>query len=360
LERKANSPGVAAMTPPLESPVVQDPSLPYRGRYAPTPSGPLHAGNLRTALLAWLLARRAGGAFTLRVEDLDRPRVRPGATGAMLDDLRWLGLDWDEGPDAGGPHAPYTQSERDALYAERLRRLQDRGLVYPCYCSRADIARAASAPHGYAPGHPHAMDSAASGETGEGPRYPGTCRDPARRVIQRARAGGRPPALRFRMPEGPDGVVRFVDGLFGPVEQDVARAVGDFVVGRAGGVPAYQLAVVVDDALMEITDVARGADLLLSTPRQILLYRALDLGHAVPRFLHLPLAVDTAGERLAKRHGAVGLGPWRERGYTPARVVGALAASAGLVPPDARLAPRELLEVFDPAKLSRAPSVIDL
>ncbi len=346
------------MTRPLESRVARDSALPYRGRYAPTPSGPLHAGNLRTALLAWLLARRASGAFALRVEDLDRPRVRPGATQAMLDDLRWLGLEWDEGPDIGGPHAPYVQSERDTLYAERLRWLQDRGLVYPCYCSRADIARAASAPHGNAPSHITPMTIVASGETGEGPRYPGTCRDPARRAIQRERAGGRPPALRFRVPDGPDGVVRFVDGLYGPLEQDVARAVGDFVVGRAASVPAYQLAVVVDDALMGITGVARGADLLLSTPRQILLYRAL--GYTVPRFLHLPLAVDAAGARLAKRHGAVELGPWRERGYTPAIVAGALAASAGLVPPGARLTPRELLEIFDPAKLSRAPSVIEL
>ena len=346
------------MTTLLESRVARDSSLPYRGRYAPTPSGPLHAGNLRTALLAWLLARHAGGAFVLRVEDLDRPRVRPGAAQAMLDDLRWLGLDWDEGPDIGGPHAPYVQSERDALYAEYLRWLQDRELVYPCYCSRADIASAASAPNGYAPRHNTAMDSAAGGATGEGPRYPGTCRDPARRALQRERAGGRPPALRFRAPEGPDSVVRFVDGLYGPTEQDVARAVGDFVVRRADGVPAYQLAVVVDDAAMEMTDVARGADLLLSTPRQILLYRAL--GYTVPRFLHVPLAVDTTGERLAKRHGAVGLGPLRAQGYTPAIVTGALAASAGLVPPGARLTPRELLEIFDPAQLSRAPSAIEL
>ena len=137
----------------------------YRGRYAPTPSGPLHLGNLRTALLAWLLARHAGGAFVLRMEDLDRPRMRPGAAAAILSDLRWLGLDWDEGPDMGGPAAPYTQSERGAIYEEHLQRLQEAGLVYPCYCSRADIARAASAPHG----------------AEDGPAYPGTCRDPLQR-----------------------------------------------------------------------------------------------------------------------------------------------------------------------------------
>ena len=312
----------------------------YRGRYAPTPSGPLHLGNLRTALLAWLLARRAGGAFVLRMEDLDRPRVRPGAASAILADLRWLGLDWDEGPDAGGPHAPYTQSERMPLYEEHLRRLDDAGLLYPCYCSRADIARAASAPHGPAD---------------EGPRYPGTCRDPARRERQRQRVKGRPPALRFRVPPG---VIAVEDGLYGRVEQDVAREVGDFVVRRADGVPAYHLAVVVDDALMAMTDVVRGADLLASTPRQIALYHAL--GYPVPRFLHLPLAVDERGERLAKRHGAVGVGPPRAAGISPARVVGALAASAGLVPPGAEVTAPELLDRFDPSRLTREPSRIDL
>ena len=311
----------------------------YRGRYAPTPSGPLHLGNLRTALLAWLLARHAGGAFVLRMEDLDRPRVRRGAATAILSDLRWLGLDWDEGPDMGGPAAPYTQSERGAIYEEHLQRLQEAGLVYPCYCSRADIARAASAPHG----------------AEDGPAYPGTCRDPLQREQQRRRAGGRPPALRFRVPGG---VFCFQDGLYGLVEQDVARATGDVVVRRADGVPAYQLAVVVDDALMAITDVVRGADLLFSTPRQIALYHAF--GYAVPRFLHVPLAVDASGERLAKRHGAVGLGPLRESGLPSTCVVGALAGSVGLVPPGTALTARELLTVFDPLRPAREPSPIAL
>jgi glutamyl-tRNA synthetase len=299
----------------------------------------LHLGNVRTALLAWLLARHAGGAFALRMEDLDRPRVRPGAGMAILSDLHWLGLDWDEGPDMGGPAAPYTQSERGAIYEEHLRRLQEAGLVYPCYCSRTDIARAASAPHG----------------AEDGPAYPGTCRDPLQREQQRRRAGGRPPALRFRVPGG---VFHFQDGLYGVVEQDVARAIGDVVVRRADGVPAYQLAVVVDDALMAITDVVRGVDLLLSTPRQIALYQAF--GYTVPRFLHVPLAVDASGERLAKRHGAAGLGPLRASGLPPAYVVGALAASVGLVPPGTALTARELLTVFDPRRLAREPSPIAL
>jgi len=329
---------------------------PYRGRYAPTPSGPLHLGNLRTALLAWLLARRAGGAFVLRVEDLDRARVRPGAADAALADLRWLGLDWDEGPDRGGLHAPYIQSERAGRYADALQRLADADLVYLCYCSRADVARAASAPH--------------AGE--EGPRYPGTCRDPERRAAQRARAGGRPPALRFRVPTGPEGVVSFEDGLYGTVAQDVAQAVGDFVVRRSDGVPAYHLAVVVDDLAMAIGDMVRGADLLDSTPRQILLYRALHalgvpdplgpLGHdhreTIPRFLHVPLVVDARGERLAKRHGAVGVGPLRERGIAPEVVVGALASSSGLVPAGTALTARDLLDCFDLASISRVPAPI--
>jgi glutamyl-tRNA synthetase len=265
--------------------------------------------------------------------------VRPGAATAILSDLRWLGLDWDEGPDTGGPAAPYTQSERGAVYEEHLQRLHEAGLVYPCYCSRADIARAASAPHG----------------AEDGPAYPGTCRDPLQREQQRWRAGGRPPALRFRVPGS---ALRFQDGLYGLVEQDVAHATGDIVVRRADGVPAYQLAVVVDDALMAITDVVRGTDLLFSTPRQIALYHAF--GYAVPRFLHVPLAVDASGERLAKRYGAVGLGPLRESGLLSMCVVGALAASVGLVPPGTALTARELLTIFDPLRLAREPSPIAL
>ncbi|GAC1428622.1 MAG: tRNA glutamyl-Q(34) synthetase GluQRS [Chloroflexota bacterium] len=310
----------------------------YRGRTAPTPSGPLHLGNLRTALLAWLLARRAGGQFVLRLEDLDRARVRPGAAGAALDDMRWLGLDWDEGPDRGGPHAPYLQSERGAIYAAHLRRLQDADLVYPCYCSRADIARAATAPHGAAD---------------DGPRYPGTCRDPGRREQQRRRASGRPPALRFR---SPDRVIGFVDGLYGTVEQNVAREVGDVVVCRADGVPSYQLAVVVDDALMGMTEVVRGADLLPSTPRQIALYQAL--GYAVPRFLHVPLVLDRQGERLAKRQDACGATALRQAGLPPARVVGAMAASVGLVEQGVEVTAQELRARANVGRLSRDASSI--
>jgi glutamyl-tRNA synthetase len=281
-----------------------------RGRYAPSPSGDLHLGNLRTALQAWLFARCAGGNFILRVEDLDRPRVRPGAAGRMLSDLRWLGLDWDEGPDAGGPYAPYTQSERQKIYQAYLQRLRDAELIYPCYCTRAEIARVASAPQ--------------QGE--EGPRYPGTCRNLTIAQRKQHEARGRRPCWRFRVDE--ERVVTFTDLLAGHTEQQVQQAVGDFIVYRSDGIFAYQLAVVVDDALMRINQVVRGVDLLYSTPRQILLYEALNF--PLPNFAHVPLMLDEAGKRLAKRTLSAGLEPLRAAGATAAEVVGQLAASCGL------------------------------
>ena len=305
---------------------------PIRGRYAPSPTGDLHLGNVRTALLAWLFARRAGGAFVLRVEDLDRPRVRPGATARMLEDLRWLGLDWDEGPGIDGPYGPYLQSERQALYEAYLARLRAAGLVYPCYCSRAEVARAASAPQG--PGD-------------EGPRYPGTCRNlSAVERVAREKAGRRP-CWRFC---APDRLMQFTDLVAGPIAQNVAEMVGDFIVSRSDGIPAYQLAVVVDDGLMAINQVIRGADLLSSTARQIALFEAL--GFAVPVFGHVPLVVDAQGARLAKREHAAGVGALREAGVSPARVLGALAASCGLCPPGERLSARELLAGFAPSRLA--------
>ncbi|HEU0297879.1 MAG TPA: tRNA glutamyl-Q(34) synthetase GluQRS, partial [Longimicrobium sp.] len=255
-----------------------------RGRFAPSPTGALHLGNARTALLAWLHARAAGGAFVMRVEDLDAGRVRPGIMERQLDELRWLGVDWDEGPDAGGPFAPYVQSARQPMYDDALRRLAERGLLFACTCSRRDIAQAASAPH--------------AGE--EGPRYPGTCRarlaDP---TVPSLLAHGRGElALRMRVEPG---AVCFGDGVMGDCCFDPAAEGGDFVVRRRDGAAAYQLAVVVDDAAMRITHVVRGADLLSSTARQLLLYRALGL--SIPEFLHVPLMLGPDGERLAKRHG---------------------------------------------------------
>ncbi|HEV2656812.1 MAG TPA: glutamate--tRNA ligase family protein, partial [Ktedonobacteraceae bacterium] len=209
---------------------------PLRGRYAPSPSGDLHMGNLRTALLAWLFARAGGGQFVLRVEDLDQPRVRAGAAQRMLDDLQWLGLDWDEGPDCGGPYAPYVQSERVAIYRDYLQHLRTADLVYPCYCSRAEVAQATR------------IASAPQQGAEEGPRYPGTCRTLTRQQRAAYEAAGRRPALRFRVPD--ERIVTFNDLIEGSITQHVQHAVGDFIVCRSDGIFAYQFAVVVDDGLM--------------------------------------------------------------------------------------------------------------
>jgi glutamyl-tRNA synthetase len=307
----------------------------HRGRFAPSPTGPLHLGNARTALLSWLAARAAGGAWLMRVEDLDGPRVRPGLEGRILDELRWLGLDWDEGPDVGGPAGPYRQSQLAGRYAEALETLRAARLAYPCFCSRAEVAAAASAPHG---------------PSEEGPRYPGTCRGLARAEVGH-RGGERRPAWRLAVEPGE---VAFQDGVHGPRAFDVAATTGDFVVMRADGLAAYQLAVAVDDAAMGVTDVVRGDDLLPSTARQLLVYRGLGL--TPPRFAHVPLVVGEDGARLAKRHGALSLGDLRERGADPRAVVGLLAALSGLAEPGARCWPADLVAGFDLARLPRAPA----
>ena len=297
-----------------------------RGRYAPSPTGDLHLGNLRTALLAWLFARCSGGQFIMRIEDLDRPRVRSTATQRMLDDLRWLGLDWDEGPDVGGPYIPYVQSQRQEIYALHLRHLVDADLVYPCYCTRAEIARVASAPHGP-----------------EGPRYPGTCRHLTEQQRSQHQAHNRRPSLRFRVDD--QRIVTFTDLLAGPMEQQVQQAVGDFIVCRSDGIFAYQFAVVVDDALMRINQVVRGVDLLSSTARQILLYEAL--GFPVPTFAHVPLVLDEQGRRLSKREQSAGLEPLRAAGVPPAQVVGRLAADCGLVDRGEDISANGLIHRYD-------------
>jgi glutamyl-tRNA synthetase len=309
-----------------------------RGRFAPTPTGPPHLGNARTALLAWLAARAAGGEMVMRVDDADRTRVRPGMEARILGELRWLGLDWDEGPDVGGPRGPYRQSERADRYAAALGRLVEAGHAYPCFCSRAEVARSAQAPHG--PGD-------------DGPRYPGTCRalGPAERT---ARERKRRPAWRFAAPPG---AVEFEDGLRGALSFDVAEETGDFVLLRADGVPAYQLAAAVDDAEMGITLVVRGDDLLPSTARQLLLHRAL--GATPPAFAHVPLVVGPDGERLAKRHGAPSVGELRQRGADPRAVAGFLAALSGLAPPGARLEPRELAAGFALESVRKGPVAIE-
>ncbi|HEX8199679.1 MAG TPA: tRNA glutamyl-Q(34) synthetase GluQRS [Isosphaeraceae bacterium] len=305
------------------------------GRLAPSPTGGLHLGHARTFLIAWLAARRAGGRILLRIEDLDATRVRPEAAAGAIADLRWLGLDWDEGPDVGGPAAPYVQSERMEAYAEALERLKRSEMVYPCTCTRADIERAATAPH--------------AGD--EGPTYPGTC---AGRTAGEARhLGDRPYAWRFRVPPGPVG---WVDLVRGPVGAEPARVGGDFVVGRSNGTLAYQLAVVHDDATMGVTQVIRGDDLVPSTPRQILLYRAL--GWEPPAFGHVPLAVGPDGRRLAKRDGAIKLAALRAAGVDPQVLVGRLARSCGWADAAVPSSPLDWIGRVDFAALPREPWVV--
>jgi glutamyl/glutaminyl-tRNA synthetase len=266
-------------------------SSPYRGRLAPSPTGFLHVGHARTFWTALERAVAAGGALVLRNEDLDASRSRAEFVAAMLEDLRWFGFQWQEGPDCGGAFAPYSQSERHDFYRAGFEALRRRGLVYPCYCSRQDVLRAPQAPH------------AADDE----PIYPGTCRNnPVRR-------GNRPPNWRFRVPDGD--AVEFEDGGFGQQRFVADRDFGDFVIWRHDEAPSYQLAVVLDDAAMKMTEVVRGADLMLSTARQLLLYRALDL--EAPAFIHCPLVTNPAGARLAKRDNAVSLRTLRKQGMTP-------------------------------------------
>jgi glutamyl-tRNA synthetase len=249
----------------------------------------------------------------------------------MLADLRWLGLDWDEGPDVGGLTGPYLQSMRQALYDEAIARLRGNGLIYPCYCTRAELAQIASAPQG-----------------DEGPRYPGTCRHLTARERAAREASGRRPALRFI---APNSSIQFADLLHGTVSDSVAATIGDFIVRRSDGIVSYQLAVVVDDALMRITQIVRGDDLLSSTARQLALYDAL--GYVRPQvYAHVPLLTDASGMRLAKRDAAAGLDTLRKSGHSPEQVLGALAASCGLHPAETSATPADLLAEFDPSHLS--------
>jgi glutamyl-tRNA synthetase len=294
------------------------------GRFAPSPTGPLHLGNLRTALLAWLFARSAGERFLVRMEDLDRVTSSRAHEAAQLRDLHRLGLDWDG--------EVVRQSDRFALYRAAADELTAAGLTYPCYCSRREIREAASAPHGSLP------DGA----------YPGTCRDLTAADRAEREATGRPAALRLRT----DGrTITFRDRVHG----EITAAVDDVVLYRNDGVPAYNLAVVVDDAAQGITEVVRGDDLLRSTPRHI--HLANLLGVAVPVYAHVPLVLGDDGVRLAKRHGAVTLDDLAERGTDAAAVRSLLAHSLDLCAPDERPTLDELLARFDPERLPREPWV---
>jgi glutamyl-tRNA synthetase len=299
------------------------PTSGYRGRLAPSPTGYLHVGHARTFWTAWQRARDAGGALVMRMEDLDPDRSRAVYADAALEDLRWLGIRWQEGPDKGGPFAPYLQSKRKAIYLAAWRRLLRRGYLFPCRCSRKDLETALGAPHervGVGPQGGGKMDA-----LDDEPIYPGTCR----------RFQGYAPQLpgptangidvpdgsnwRFRVPDGE--AVEFVDQNLGPQRYVAGVDFGDFVIWRRDGVPSYQLACVADDAAMGITEVVRGADLLKSTARQILLNRALGFNN--PAWYHCRLVVDHNGRRLAKRHDALSLRALRQRGLTPMNILSA-------------------------------------
>lgn len=278
----------------------------YRGRIAPSPTGYLHAGHARTFWIAFERAQSHHGTLILRNEDLDPDRSRPEYVAAMLEDLRWLGMHWTEGLDVGGSRGPYAQSECRAFYLEAWRRLVAAGHMYPCTCSRRDLQNAAQAPHESS----HPAD--------EEPIYPGTCRPALNAPSITLPATPAGVNWRFRVPDGE--AIEFTDGHFGPQRLVAGRDFGDFLVWRRDDVPAYQLAVVVDDHRMHITEVVRGEDLLVSTARQILLYRAL--GYAEPAWYHCPLVMDAKGRRLAKRHDALSIRTLREQGRTPAQVLG--------------------------------------
>jgi glutamyl-tRNA synthetase len=295
-------------------------------RLAPSPTGAQHLGNARTYLITWLLARQADGRIVLRIEDIDSPRIKAGAAEQALEDLRWLGLDWDSGP--------IVQTERFPLYEAALDRLKSRGLIYPCTCSRSDVEQAASAPHA----------------EGSEIVYPGTCSH--RSVADADKLTGRPFAWRYRVQDLPA-----YDDLFrGPVTLSREEIGGDFVVWKSQGGPAYQLAVVVDDADNGVNVVVRGDDLVSSTPRQLLLYRSLGL--TPPQFAHVPLVVGPDGRRLAKRHGDTRLSALRSAGVSAEQVIGLLASSCGWLPKPAPIRAAELIPRFHLAAIPARPFVV--
>lgn len=296
-------------------------------RLAPSPTGALHLGNARTFLVNWLLARQQGWQITLRIEDLDGPRVKATADRGLIEDLRWLGLDWDAGP--------IHQSQRRERYTAAMETLTRGGYVYPCVCSRREVEESASAPHG-----------------GAVPIYPGTCRGRFASRDQAERQSGRPAAMRFKVPPGR---IRFTDALHGVCEYDTARDLGDFVVEKGDRTPAYQLAVVVDDAEMGVSDVIRGDDLLDSTARQQLIHDALGLHERIPRYTHLPLVVGPDGRRLAKRHGDTRLAYYRDQGVAPERVMRLLARWCGIENMEHDVKAGELLSGFSIANFPRSP-----
>lgn len=304
-----------------------------KGRFAPSPSGRMHMGNVYSALLSWLSAKSQDGEWILRIEDLDPQRCKREYAVQLEEDLRWLGLDWD----AGGIEDPnYVQSQRGAIYEEYLHQLQDQGLTYPCYCSRADIL-ATQAPH----------------ESDGRVVYQGTCRPDgtaakAAFIAEKAKNCTHAPATRLQVP---DRDIRFTDGHYGPQSVNLAQECGDFILRRADGAWAYQLAVVVDDALMGITEVVRGRDLLLSVPQQLYLYEML--GFRAPSFIHLPLLCNQEGQRLCKRDHSLHMGVLREQ-YSAPELIGILAYHAGLIDRPDTITAAELIPLFSWDKIPTA------
>lgn len=277
-----------------------------RTRFAPSPTGDLHIGNIRTALYSWAYARHCGGQFVLRIEDTDRTRVTDEYVAAAGDSLRWLGLDWDEGPEVGGPHGPYRQSERLDVYREWANRFREQGDAYPCYCTQEELAQM----------------RARQREQGVPPGYDGRCRELTAAQIAAYEAEGRTPVLRFRMPGG---ATLVHDLVRGEVTFDNAT-ISDFVLMRADGSPLYQLAATVDDALMKLTHIVRGDDLLSSVPRQVAIYRAMGVAdEEMPLFAHLPYVLGSDGSPLSKRHGSVTISQYRQGGYLPEAMANYLA-----------------------------------
>jgi glutamyl-tRNA synthetase len=310
------------------------------GRLAPSPTGALHLGNARSFLLAWLSVRQQGGKLLMRIEDIDSPRVKPWARDQTLNDLHWLGLDWDWGPDVGGPHASYVQTERTARYSEVLQRLIDDDVIYPCTCTRREVAEAASAPH---------EQELSDLRPIEGAIYPGTCR------MRRSQDCIAEFAWRWRFDPGE---AAWMDELLGRQVANPQRQLGDFVIGKSDGTPSYQLAVAVDDYDMGVTEIVRGSDLVPSTYRQLAILR--HLGWPSPKYCHVPLIVGPDGRRLAKRHGDTRLSYLRERGITARLLVGYLAWTLGLLASPEELEPRELVGQLDWKLISAAPTVFDV
>lgn len=306
-----------------------------KGRFAPSPSGRMHLGNLFTALMSWLSIRSQGGKWVLRIEDLDPQRSKYEYARQIEDDLQWLGLTWDEGGlDDKGPNGPYSQSRRTGIYSHALRRLQDAGLTYPCFCTRADILATQA---------PHISDGRII--------YPGTCRPAHEPPFDTTPETPHRHATRLFVP---DMDISFTDTLCGAQRVNLATHCGDFVLQRADGAWAYQLAVVVDDALMGITEVVRGNDLLTSTAQQLYLYRLL--GYPAPTFTHLPLLCNAQGMRLSKRDRSLNLAELRSR-HTPEEIIGSLAAIARLTPDNAPCRPADLIPLFSWSKITPAPTI---